>query len=136
MKGISPYYIVCFLKSRYGQRQVDRLKSGVASTAITIEQIKSITVPLLPPSLESTIEDAYKSWVASYHDQAMKAKAKMRQAQRHGNQVAEERYRQEFERNLALASAIIENLVQQVEEIIEGKRSEIETPLMESEDNG
>ena len=48
------------------------------------------------------------------------------QFQKHGNRMAEERYRAEYERNLAISEAMLNNLILQVDEVIEGKRTEIE----------
>jgi hypothetical protein len=48
-----------------------------------------------------------------------------------------ERHRTEYERNRAVAEAVLNDLIQQVEEIIEGKRTEIEPVdriLKESQD--
>jgi len=126
VQGISPYYLVCFLKSCLGQKQVERLKSGVASTAITIEQIKSIQIPRLPDSVQQAVEAEYGTKIKHYHDKAMDAKGTMLQAHTHGNRAAEEFNRAEYERSIAIAEAMLNDLIRQVEEIVEGKRTEIE----------
>jgi len=77
VQGVSPYYAVCFLKSYFGQKQVERLKSGVASTAITIEQIKSIRILRLTAEFQRAMEGQYKARVEHYHNQAMDAKGRM-----------------------------------------------------------
>jgi len=64
--------------------------------------------------------------MSQYHKQAMDAKENMIKAQRHDNKAAEERYRAEYERNIAIAEAMLNDLIHQVEEIIEGTRTEIE----------
>ena len=56
----------------------------------------------------------------------MKAKTNVLAAQRHGNKAAVERYRAEYERSIAMAETMLNDLIRQVEEIIEGKRAEIE----------
>jgi hypothetical protein len=56
----------------------------------------------------------------------IEAKTKMLQSSKHGNKTAEERYRTEYERNIAIAEAMLKDLIRQVEEIIEGKRTVIE----------
>ena len=126
VQGISPYYVVCFLKSYLGQKQVERLKSGVASTAIAIKQIKSIQIPRLVNAFQYAIENEYKTKIEHYHDEAMDAKGRMLQAHKYDNKAAEERYRAEYEHNITIAEAMLNDLVRQVEEIIEGTRTEIE----------
>lgn len=126
VQGISPRYVVCFLRSYFGQKQVERLKSGVASTAITIEQIKSIQIPKLADAIQQAVEREYKTKIEHHHNEAMVAKGKMLQAQARGNAIVEDRYRAEYKRNLAVAEAMLKDLIRQVEEIIEGKRTEIE----------
>lgn len=64
--------------------------------------------------------------MSQYHDAAISAEAKMLSAQEHGNITAAERYRVEYEHNLKIARGMLDDLVRQVEEIIEGKRTEIE----------
>ncbi len=41
--------------------------------------------------------------------------------------MAAERYHAEYEANIAIAEAMLNDLIQQVEEIIEGTRTEIES---------
>ena len=138
VQGISPYYVVCFLKSYLGQKQVERLKSGVASTAITIEQIKSIQIPRLATAIQQAVENEYRAKIRRYHDEAMAAKSKMLQARARSNRAAEDRYRVEYERNIAIAEAMLNDLIRQGEEIIEGKRMEIEPVehILKEQDSG
>ncbi len=80
---------------------------------------------MLPTDLQSNIHEEYCK-MAQYHDAAISAEAKMLSAQEHGNTTAAERYRTEYERSLKIAEAMLNDLIRQVEEIIEGKRTEIE----------
>jgi hypothetical protein len=71
------------------------------------------------------IAESYRH-VAQWHRAGIEAKTKMLQSSKHGNKTAEERYRTEYERNIAIAEAMLKDLIRQVEEIIEGKRTVIE----------
>ena len=117
---------------------MERLKSGVASTAITIEQIKSIQIPRLADAIQQAVESEYRTKIGHYHDEAMAAKGKMLQARARGNRAADERYQVEYEHNFAIAEAMLNDLIRQVEEIIEGKRTEIEPVerILKEQDSG
>jgi len=58
---INPFFLALFLKSKYGQVQFRRLKSGVTGlTNVNFYEIKSIYVPLIPSKDIERIERAYK----------------------------------------------------------------------------
>ncbi len=66
---INPYYLALFLKSKFGQIQFRRLKSGVTGlTNVNFNEIKSILVPLLKPSDATKIENAYKRILKSHYE--------------------------------------------------------------------
>ena len=45
---IDPFYVCCFLKSRFGQLQIQRVMHGVDAMTISFGQIKRIEIPELP----------------------------------------------------------------------------------------
>ena len=74
----------------------------------------------------------------TYHHLAMDAAGNEVKAQEHQNRAAVERYHAEYERNIAIAERMLNDLIRQVEEIIEGKRTEIELVdrILEEQGNG
>ena len=125
LKGLDPAYAATFILSKYGNSQIMRICSGVGSVKVNFDEIRSILIPVIPQGLQRQIRIEY-SRVGTYHEEAMEAKGKMLKAGEYGNTAAEERYRAEYERNIAIAEAMLNDLIRQVEEIIEGKRTEIE----------
>jgi len=124
--SINPFYLAVYLKSKFGQGQIERFEAGVGSTGIRFDQIESILVPEVEERISEAVQANYLL-MHQYHARAIQAKENMVQAQEHGNIAAEQRYRKEYENNLAIAEAMLKDLIRQVEEIIEGKRTEIES---------
>ncbi len=123
---LDPCYLTVFLLSKFGQTQIQRLLHGVSGlTKISFDEIRSISVPLLPIGVQRGIAVQYDQ-MSQYHDLAVESTSKAKIAYEHGNKAAEERYGAEYEHNIAIAEAMLNDLIRQVEEIIEGKRTEIE----------
>ena len=129
-KQLSPFYVALLLMTKFGQLQIERRKSGVSGREeIPITRLRTILIPRIVSAggqLESVLESNYLQ-MSQYHQQAMDAKENMVKAQQHDNKAAEERYHAEYEHNLTIAEAMLNDLVRQVEEIIEGTRTEIES---------
>jgi restriction endonuclease S subunit len=89
------------------------------------EELERFLVPVLPMDTQQKIAEEF-SRMSRHHDLAMDAAGKEITAHEHQNRAAAERYHAEYERNIAMAEAMLNDLIRQVEEIIEGKRTEIE----------
>jgi hypothetical protein len=74
--GINPFYVCCFLKSRFGSYQIQRMMHGVDSTGISFDRIRSVRIPVLPEKLQRTIERQYLA-MSRCHDQAMAIKERL-----------------------------------------------------------
>jgi len=123
---LDPCYVTVFLLSRSGQTQIQRLLHGVSGqTKISFDEIRSINVPLLPVGMQHHISVQYEQ-MSKYHDLAVDSMNEAKKAHEHGNKTAEKRYSAEYEDNIAMAEAILKDLIRQIEEIIEGTRTEIE----------
>ncbi|MGQ9525753.1 MAG: N-6 DNA methylase [Armatimonadota bacterium] len=48
LRGIEPAAVLAFLKSAYGQTQIQRLTSGVGPPNISFRELRSVLVPVLP----------------------------------------------------------------------------------------
>lgn len=105
------FYISIYLNSIYGKSQIERYTKGVSGqTKFGFEQVRSIVVPLLPENVLKGIESAYRD-IAKYHQIALDAKTKNN----------EDGYRE----NLGIAEKILKGLVKKTEEVIEGKREDV-----------
>jgi hypothetical protein len=124
---VFPECLTLFLKSRYGQAQIFRHETGVSGqTHIDKEELERFLVPALPMDVQQRAAEEF-SRMLTHHYLAMDAASNRDKAQEHQNRVAEERYHAEYEHNLTIAEAMLNDLVRQVEEIIEGTRTEIES---------
>ena len=68
LKGISPYYVVTFLRCGLGWPQIERLLSGVGTPNLNFAQIRSLRIPLLPTDEQEGIEAAWRE-VTRLHSQ-------------------------------------------------------------------
>ena len=59
LRGINPYYVVTFLRSRPGWAQVQRLINGVGTPNLSFGEIKSLAIPRLPAAEQDSIETAW-----------------------------------------------------------------------------
>ena len=74
--GIDPYYVCCFLKSRFGALQVQRVMHGVDAMTISFGQIRRIDIPVLPVDLQFSVRGQYLA-MAKCHDRAMAVKERL-----------------------------------------------------------
>ena len=74
--GANPYYVGAFLKSKFGQSQVQRLVHGVDSQKINFGHIRSFRLPMLRDELQKEVEQQYMA-MAKAHDRAMALKERI-----------------------------------------------------------
>ena len=121
VKDISPYYLGAFLKSRYGQFQIQRMRYGVRSIKLNFNQVKSIQIPILPNPLQKKIEREYKK-MSRWHDKAMERKKELIDR---GLSNKEAEKDSEYQRYIQRAETMLRDLIIKTEEIIEGKRKDL-----------
>lgn len=111
LKGIDPSYFVVFMDSIYGASQFEKFDKGTSGqTHIDFEDIKSIKIPLLLDEIQKSIRSEYET-LNNYHYKAMDAKIK-----------GEEK---EYKENLENAERRLKDLIKRTEEVIEGKREDV-----------
>lgn len=111
LKEINPFYVEVFLKSHFGQGQIERFESGTSQqTDFRQESFAAIKIPILPKPVQSHIEAEYKK-MASFHDKAMEAKAK-------GDDAA-------CKKNIETAEAMLKDLIARTEAVIRGEREDV-----------
>lgn len=111
--GMNPYYINIFLKSKFGQSQIERHESGVSGqTHIYKREIESFLISAIPDSIQKTIEQECMR-ISLFHNEAIRAK-------KNGDNSL-------YVDTIGKAEKMQNYLINQLEEFIEGKRSEIES---------
>lgn len=107
---IDPTYLTVFLKSAFGQAQLTRYKAGVAFYSISSDEISSVLVPNLPPSIQSNIRKEYEE-MYQLHDKAMEARKR-------GDG-------QSYKENLETAERMLKDLIAKTEAVIRGERNDV-----------
>lgn len=74
--GINPFYVCCFLKSRFGSLQVQRVMHGVDSSGISFSRIRAIQIAPLGEARQTEIERQYLA-VSNCHNRAMALKERL-----------------------------------------------------------
>lgn len=111
MRGLSPFYASIYLQTRFGALQIERFNSGVSGQInITFDQIKSIKIPVLPDSIQQSIEDEYKK-MSKFHGKATGAKEK-------GDEKG-------YKENLETAEKMLRDLIARTEAVIRGERKDV-----------
>jgi hypothetical protein len=127
---IDPYYVCCFLKSRFGALQVQRVMHGVDAMTISFGQIRRLEIPAPPEDLQFAVRDEYLA-MAVRHDRAMDIKERLLSENgiRPGlcgeaiNRLADQS--PACRRALAEAQERLKHLISQVEAVLEGKQTRI-----------
>lgn len=126
IEGLKPHYVTIFLKSKYGEFQIQRYSSGVSGQIeLDKNEIYKFKIPVLPLDLQEAIEKEYLK-ASSYHYKAMERKKILIARKDLSNKEAEKD--DEYKRLISKARYILDKLIDQLEEVIEGKRIEI-TPI-------
>lgn len=111
VKNISPVYITVFLKTFYGREQIRRFESGVSGqTAIDLEDILHLEIPILTNNMVEHIESEYKK-MSVYHYKAMEAKKKNDEAG--------------YKKNIETAEKMLKDLIAKTEAVIRGERKDV-----------
>ena len=71
LRGLNPFYLAAFLKSRLGRAQVSRFANGVGVPNISFDEIRALMVPRLPPERQRMVERAYRRDVLPVHRKAV-----------------------------------------------------------------
>jgi restriction endonuclease S subunit len=110
-KEINSFYVEVYLKTIFGQSQIERFESGVSGqTEFTQDSISEIRIPVLPSKVQDNIEVEYKK-VSAFHDKAMTAK-------KNNDEVG-------YKLNIELAEKILKDLVSKTEAVIRGERNNV-----------
>jgi type I restriction enzyme M protein len=66
VKEINPYFIIVYLKTKYGKDSINLLRHGVGTVSINKTDLLSIPIPLVSQSIQDEIEKRYGIILAEY----------------------------------------------------------------------
>jgi len=127
---IDPFYVCCFLKSRFGALQVQRVMHGVDATTISFGQIRRIEIPQLSVDLQFEIRRQYLA-MSKRHDQAMTIKERLLDESgidpgQYGEAINNLANRNPaYKRAMAEAQERLKHLISQLETVLEGGQKKI-----------
>jgi len=130
VRGVNPYYVGTFLKTRFGQLQIQRFVHGVDSQKINFGHVRSFLLPVLPTSAQEEVENQYRK-MSQCHDRAMAIKERILLARniepgRYGeaiNELANENA--SYKRAMAEAQERLKHLISELEAFLEGEQKKI-----------
>lgn len=111
VKNINPSFVVIFMKTVYGQMQLDRLKRGVAQPELNYAEINSVLIPIIENNIQIQIEERL-AILTLIHEKAMEARVE-------GKEI-------EYKDNLTKAQELLKDLVIKTEAVIRGERENVD----------
>ena len=128
--GINPFYVCCFLKSRLGSLQVQRVMHGVDAMTISFIRIRAMVIPPITTIQQNEIERQYRD-MSKFHDRAMAIKERLldESGVRPGqygeaiNELADQNA--SYKRARAEAQGRLKHLISELEAVLEGERKKI-----------
>jgi len=68
VKNINPYFLVVYLKTKFGKDSINLLKHGVGTISINKTDLLSIPVPIIQEQIQTDIEKKYKKVLEEYRN--------------------------------------------------------------------
>lgn len=130
VEGIDPFFVCCFLKSRLGVLQVQRVMHGVDAMTISFGQIRRIEIPALPAELQFVARQQYLA-MAKQHDRAMAIKERLLDEKgiepgQYGEAINDLANKNPtYQRAAADAEARLKHLISGLEAVLDGKQKKI-----------
>ena len=128
--GVDPFYVCCFLKSRFGALQVQRVMHGVDAMTISFGQIRRIEIPALSVDLQTNVRRQYLA-MAKQHDRAMAIKERLLdesgiKAGQYGEAINElANNNATYKRAMAEAQERLKHLIAELEAVLDGEQKKI-----------
>ncbi|MDO8734265.1 MAG: N-6 DNA methylase, partial [Elusimicrobiota bacterium] len=66
VKKINPYYLVMYLKTKFGKDSINLLKHGVGTVSINKKDLLSIMIPIVSETIQAEVEKRYKNILAEH----------------------------------------------------------------------
>lgn len=67
LKNINPYFLVLYLKTRFGRDSINLLKHGVGTVSINKTDVLSIPIPVVSKEFQKEVCKKYKNILKDYH---------------------------------------------------------------------
>ena len=96
VKEINPYFLIVYLKTKFGKDSINLLKHGVGTVSINKTDLLSIPIPVVSREIQREIGDKYKEILGEYRFNVLNG------------------------RDLSICKIMIENLVINLERILQG----------------
>lgn len=128
--GIDPFYVCCFLKSKFGMLQVQRVMHGVDAMTISFGQIRRIEIPALSAATQLDVRTQYLA-MAKCHDRAMSIKERLLEKSgiesgQYGEAINElANSDAKFREPMAEAQERLHHLISELEALLESKQKKI-----------
>ncbi len=95
VKDINPYFLVVYLKTKYGKDSITLLKHGVGTVSINKTDLLSIPIPVIPEKIQKYIRDKYKEILRKW------------------------RFAIKNEQDLSVYEKMLKNLIKELEKLLE-----------------
>lgn len=130
VQGVNPCYVGTFLKTRFGQLQIQRFVHGVDSQKINFGHVRNLLLPVLAGGVQEEVEREYLK-MSRCHDRAMAIKERILRARnihpgRYGeaiNELADQNT--SYKRAMVEAQGRLKHLISELEAVLEGERKKI-----------
>ncbi len=66
VKGINPYFLAIYLKTKFGKDSINLLKHGVGTVSINKTDLLSIPIPIVSETIQHEVEKRYKNILTEY----------------------------------------------------------------------
>lgn len=111
LKDINPFYVECFLKGHYGQKQIERFEAGTSQqTDFRQDSFAAIKIPILAESTQKNVEKEYKALAKVYNNGL--------EAHLSGNET-------EYKKSIKKAEQMLKDLIARTEAVIRGERDDV-----------
>lgn len=68
VKNIDPYFLVLYLKTKYGKDSIELLKHGVGTVSINQSDLRSIPIPTVSKQIQDQVRIRYKELLEKWHE--------------------------------------------------------------------
>lgn len=130
VQNVNPFYVGTFLKTKFGQLQIQRIVHGVDSQKINFGQVRGLLIPVLPANVQKEVQKQYLE-MSKCHDRGMAVKEEILLSERIDsgrfgetiNNLANESSR--YKRAMAEAQERLKHLIAELEAVLEGEQKKI-----------
>jgi len=130
--GVNPYYVGAFLKTSFGQLQMQRVIHGVDSQKINFSRVRSLLIPDTTTEVQEQIQQQYLD-MSNCHERAMAIKERLLEESgvepgQYGDTInALVNEKPAYRRAMEEAKQRLDHLIEQLEAVIERRQDELKS---------